>query len=432
MLDALLDQAVAEIQRREPKYFHRFRAEIGPLESMVQHYLALPLCQGWTESEVTACLEQSISYYSRHGVIFADQTDGMDPVTRVLLDSAIDVRAAEHGLLSLRAPIPMRSSIAETLAQEYEERSTPSGRYFIGRRGTRPLVLINAIGLTYEIWSKFLTDQSHPFRIILVESRTTDPARGGIRAQSDVATDADDIARVLKEEAISDPVIVGWCNGSRIAVQLAATEPNRIQSLVLLSPTLMGFPGIKPSCSAFEEKLNIVFNTIAKTPAMAPYFSHTLSARPELNWSRTNNALARASLLFCSPAQEHANAMLVPFSYASSLINCGRRVEADSRFPMYQALSSLRIPFLLITGHDDDIVSNQLTINALGELRHRVVHADISAAGHYIHDLQYSYFRWAIEHWASNSSVLPSTARICVTEFAGLRAKARYQEKASL
>jgi len=412
----LLDLAVGEISRREPGYFRQFPVEIAPLSLTIEDYLSLPLCLGWTESEVAVCIEQSMRYYASIGVTFCRGPGGTDPIARMLLDSAIDAFAAEQDILSLRAPPPIAPSVADVLNDEYDERPIAGRRYFIRRSGTRPLVLINAIGLPCRIWTRLLTDKSHPYRIILVENPATDLIRGGLRTHGDVATDARDIAQVLQKESINDSIVLAWCNGGRVAIQVAATQWGRVHSLVLLSPTFMGFRGVEPPCSSYEAGFDLAFEALAAKPALASLFAQILSRRPEPGWSSADSANVRAELLFRLPAFDHASLLSMPVSDALSLINYARRAKADARFAINETLVELRMPVLLITGREDDIVNNQLTMKALENSRCRVVQVDVSAAGHYVHDLQYQYFLWALNHWTVMGTAPPRTARVSVAE----------------
>jgi pimeloyl-ACP methyl ester carboxylesterase len=416
MVEGLLNQAVAEIQRRKPGYFRRFPAELAPLSPVAEDYLARPLCADWTAAEVMACLEQSIRYYARQGVIFAQKRGSVDPVTCVLLDSAIDAQSAERGTLRLRSSVKANTSVSEVLAREYEERCTSCTRYFIRRKGIQPLVLINAVGVSYEIWTQFLADPLHSFRIVLLENRATDIIRGGMRAAGDVVTEAIDIAKVLRQEGIENATLLSWCNGCRTAIRLAASEPCLIRTLVLLSPTFKGFPGPETHCSSFERTFDLVFKTIATQPTLAPFFARSLVSQHEPDWNNANSADVRANLLFRLPSKECANALLAPFADGSSLVHYGRRAASDANLPVDEILLSLHIPMLLITGREDEIVDNQLTIHALNVSGLRAVHAEVSGAGHYVHDLQYQYFLWALEQWTRNTSAFSSTARVRVTK----------------
>ena len=95
------------------------------------------------------------------------------------------------------------------------------------------------------------------------------------------------------------------------------------------------------------------------------------------------------------------------------MIKYGRRAHSDPSYPINEALRRLEQPTLLITGDHDDIVNNQLTIAAL-EKSGRSFVTRASGAGHYIHDLQYPYFRWILGEWLAVHSAPTSTARVRV------------------
>jgi pimeloyl-ACP methyl ester carboxylesterase len=115
--------------------------------------------------------------------------------------------------------------------------------------------------------------------------------------------------------------------------------------------------------------------------------------------------------------------LLVPMAREDDLLNYGRRITADIGYPMDQALASLRMPVLLITGQYDNVISNAFAGAALAAYVPGFTHINVKGAGHYIHDLQYPYFLWLLESFTAELKPPAPAARIEVKTAACRRAE---------
>jgi pimeloyl-ACP methyl ester carboxylesterase len=235
---------------------------------------------------------------------------------------------------------------------------------------------------------------------------------GGVRGAADISSDADAIAQALEREAITNATVVAWCNGGRVALELAARFPERVSSLVLLAPTCLGAGDAELPGSSFEESLNIVAKAAINQPKLAELLASTLQPTAALDWDRVaNSPAARAKMLFRLPATEYARELFAPFATGESLLHYARRCLSDLAHDQERTLGLIRQPVMLITGEADDIVNNSLTLATLRRTLNEFVHVSLSGAGHYIHDLQYPYLLWALHHWHADKDLLRSTAR---------------------
>jgi pimeloyl-ACP methyl ester carboxylesterase len=171
--------------------------------------------------------------------------------------------------------------------------------------------------------------------------------------------------------------------------------------------------------SPFEDRLEQIFNTVKKTPALATPLVKMISriAQPP-DWDGlAADPVGRAKALFSLPSQETAAAFLIPMSTAPFLLNYAHRTAADEAYPMSKTLGALAttdIPVFLITGSHDTMVSNQATCAALCKSGVRHIHAEVSGAGHYIQDLQYPYFLWLLKGFLQQRKVSGDSLRVRV------------------
>jgi pimeloyl-ACP methyl ester carboxylesterase len=400
LVNALLSEALAEVTRREPTYFSRFR-------------LAVPV-----GDECANELAPALDYLATRGAVHDTAALATDPLSALMLDCAKDACAASQGLLPLQ-PGPSESlRLPEVLASAYSEHRTDSGRrYFVRRRGSRPVLLISALGVPLQIWSKFLGDHSHDFRIIVVENRCVDLLLGGMHTDADLRQHAGDLIEVLDCEDLGRLDVLAWCNGGRIAVDLAARRPQRIGSLILLSTTFRGTQGVAAARSSpFEDSLQQIFTAAASDAALAPTLVKLIAGFSRApDWETLKaDAARRAVALFALPAKEHAEVLLAPMRSAGELLNYARRTAADEAYAMPSALAELGragTPILLITGENDTVVSNEQTRAALTRHAGRISQVTIRGAGHYAQDLQYPYLLWALRSFAESGELGIAPAR---------------------
>jgi pimeloyl-ACP methyl ester carboxylesterase len=107
--------------------------------------------------------------------------------------------------------------------------------------------------------------------------------------------------------------------------------------------------------------------------------------------------------------------MIVNLTEPQSFINIARRVASDESYPMDRALRSLRTRTMVVQGSDDNVVSNELVSSALNKLCETpILKVVVKGSGHYIHDLQYHYFRWLLNEFLVHHQSPQRTARTSV------------------
>jgi pimeloyl-ACP methyl ester carboxylesterase len=413
----LLDDALAEIRLRGANYPSAFPIHVAQHE-LVSRYREHPLCSRFSAEALSGALASGFDYLGRWQRIVLREDSADDPVARFVGDSIIDAFCAEERQLALQPYRGPERAIARVRAEDYTERSTPAGvRYYVRNRGRCPLVLINATGTPITIWSRFLADAEHDLKVIVPQRRGTDPLVGGARQRTDIATEAADLESILDAESIEQVVVLGWCNGANLAVDLANRRTAQVSALVLLGPMFKGIKSVAASSSSFERDLQPLLDAVRDKSELAPMLSKAIVQRTTPpDWARsTAPPPARAKLLFALPAKALACEMLAPIADPESLLNTAHRVASDQSYPMDAALANLRVRTMIVQGSDDSVVSNQLARAAVDTMcRNAVVTVVLSGSGHYIQHLQYPYFRWLLHEFLDARRAPPQTARAWV------------------
>ena len=408
---ALLEEALAEIRRRDPTYLSRFRPSAPSLSLMAADYVRHPFCAEYDVTAVERALAEGLRYFASAGAPCAPRAARADPIAGFLCDSIVDAFCADRGPLTLdRAPRRERA-LAQILADDYDERRTATGqRYFLRRSGTKPLLLVSALGVPLDIWWRLLSDADHDLNVIVAESPCGDMFAGGMARYLEVGDEADGLAAILRAESVGPVTVLGWCSGAKIAIDLAGRYPDRVSSLVLLAPSLTGIPGIAPEFSPFEKDFRWLGDAIAKRPSLAASLAKTFAEPRSVNWGA--DVEQRAATLFGLPAQECGSALTVPMSEPDSLITLMRRVAADDAYPTDKILSRLDIPILAIMGQHDRVIHPPFASLVLRTQAPSASQLFLTGSGHYIHDLQYHYFRFLLTEFINTGRAAPPSARI--------------------
>jgi pimeloyl-ACP methyl ester carboxylesterase len=413
----LLDNTIAEVCRREPAYTSSFPMTVC-YEEMSSAYIRQPLCSNLPAGAVEQALQEGIGYFARKWKMVKQADATTDPVTQLLCDSVVDAYCADQGLLALEPHHGTSGPVAEVLEQEYSKRQSRRGlTYYIRNQGSRPLLLINATGAPIAVWYRFLADPAHDFKIILPQRRGSDLFRGGLQQHVDISTDSSDLGSILDNERFQQIDVLAWCNGARVGIDFANSRAPQISSMVLLGPMLKGIHGVPASPSNFERDLQPLLDAVKKESSLAPFMAQVIAKQPTSpDWNRwINSPVARAQALFAMPARDHASAMIAMLTDPQSFINIACRVDSDESYPMNQALERLQTRTMVIMGSDDGIVSNELVSSAMKQMcRNIVTRVILRGSGHYIHDLQYHYFRWLLNAFLADRQLPPGTARIDV------------------
>ena len=221
-------------------------------------------------------------------------------------------------------------------------RANPSGhRYNVEVAGAGPaLLLLHGFTGDGGAWHDFASDISGDFRVIrldiLGQGESDTPAQVASYAMSAVAADIIDLLNQLE---ITAAQLLGYSMGGRLALYLALHYPERFMSLMLESAS----PGLADSVERAERRRR----------------DETLADKLEARgidwfvdfWERLPLWASQANLpLTVLEAQRRQRLANDPRGLANSL----RGMGAGAQPSLWQALSALTIPTLLLVGEYDD------------------------------------------------------------------------------
>ncbi|HEX6376086.1 MAG TPA: alpha/beta fold hydrolase [Allosphingosinicella sp.] len=412
VFDALFRDLALELTRRDGDYPKRFPPRL-PSAAEIDADLDRLGLDAAVRDRLTDLVEEGIARLETQGL--ARRQGGADPVGRVMARGLIDCGLADEGLSPLHPSPRDERPMTDLLKEDYAAHATPAGRrYWTARRAGRPLLLINALGLPLDYWRPLLADRAGGFAPIVAETRCGDIHAGGMATAASLTDHAEDLIEVLETRGGGAVDVLAWCNGGRIAVDLAGRRPDLVRSLTLLGPTMRGAAGPSPT-SGYEDLLQKIFDNVKANPGFAAPMTRMLAQFfGAKDWTRApGDEAARAATFLALPDAAHARGLAAPMATGEALLNYAGRTAADEAYPIREAVAGLSMKLLVITGDCDNIISNAHTREVLRGAPD-VRFLEVEGAGHYIQHLQYPYLRLALSRFLENDTVdaAPATARM--------------------
>jgi pimeloyl-ACP methyl ester carboxylesterase len=111
----------------------------------------------------------------------------------------------------------------------------------IGKPDSKPIILITGASATMDMWNPLLLEQlaSANYRVIIFENRGVGESTVGTKEFS-ISQFANDTLGLLDALGISKAGVLGWSMGGMIAQQLAVTNPDRVDNLILYTTSCGG------------------------------------------------------------------------------------------------------------------------------------------------------------------------------------------------
>jgi pimeloyl-ACP methyl ester carboxylesterase len=146
----------------------------------------------------------------------------------------------------------------------------------IGNNTDKPIVLINGLSTTMDMWSPTLLKElsSSNRTVIIFDNRGAGESTAGTKEFS-INQFANDIAGLLDALKIRKADILGSSMGSFIAQELALMNPNRVDNLILYASSCGGKEAIPPSPQVLEA-VDAITNTSSPTQEEIDRITSTL------------------------------------------------------------------------------------------------------------------------------------------------------------
>jgi 3-oxoadipate enol-lactonase len=196
-----------------------------------------------------------------------------------------------------------------------------------------PLLMINGLGSSVEMWSPFWKRLAEHYRVILFDNRGVGRSTVPDTPYT-ISAMAEDAANLLNALGIPSAFVYGASMGGQIAQSLVLDFPQKVQALVLGMTTSGGKHAVLPSPE-----------TMAKLAQLArPQPGITAQ---EILWS------VEYTPEFLESHRAELEREAASVRYPTSPIGFRRQSEASMSFDSYDRLPSIRTPTLVLAGSRD-------------------------------------------------------------------------------
>lgn len=407
VFDDLVYEAVREIEDRYPEYFRRYPLTAPSLPLIAQNYANHPLLRSYRREELETALHYGFESLRKKGISVETGDGAPNHITNLFIASVLDAHLAARSAISLRALPRTNASLVQILCGRYVlRRTTNRVCYLIGANEAPTVLVISASGVPLRVWERLLGDDSFPGRCLIVHTRGTPLIEGGVLAPTSIAEDVEDLMDVLVSESLHGVTVLAWCTGARVAIELCRLVPERVASLLLVSPTFHGSVDAREYPSPFEDHLPGVYRMLqGESDRPAELLQQICQPAPERALEKwPNDPSRRGAALLGLPPLFLARDLLLPLSTMNSFGNYIQRARNDATYNLSAAVAAISCPIALLTGTHDSETNTRAARDFLARWGKNATHFTLISAGHHIHILQYSYFIQVLEGQLSQGS----------------------------
>lgn len=230
----------------------------------------------------------------------------------------------------------------------------------IGETGdTGPtVVVVNAIGMGLEYWSRFVDRLTPDHRIVLWPLRITNPD-GEVASLDDQVRD---IGTVIDEVSEGPVHLVGWCSGPKLCLRYAAMHPDRVASMVFLAGTY-GTPATE---TGYQKRLGKVFELLDRSPAMAATVrgmltdSASVAAGLSSQSAQAGGELLQETEILARADPRLQTALVAPYRSDETTLAYAKQIRDFWSRPLDADARAADCPTLVVSAEFDRIASPKL------------------------------------------------------------------------
>lgn len=226
-----------------------------------------------------------------------------------------------------------------------------------GNGGRPAIVVVNALGMGAEFWTRFAKLLAQRYDVVTWEGR------GGTSEDSPFDTNTHsfghhvrDLMAILDHHGITQAHLVGWCSGAQIALKAACEQPERVLSVVALNGS---YGTHDPACTtAFERRLRDVMPKIARDPRLAEiYFNLVYGNRQTtgVDESDLSHQKQQASSILASVDPDLMHLTSRPYESPGALHRYATLLSASLQENTQEWLNRVRVPVLVYAGANDQV-----------------------------------------------------------------------------
>ena len=241
-----------------------------------------------------------------------------------------------------------------------------------------PAILIHGSCLNSEMWNDSFDVLAHQNQVIAYDQRGYGKSMLASSKTYSNENDLNTLCEHLKLEKKVD--LIGLSSGAQIAVDFYLQFPDKVNSLVLVSPALSGMPD-NDETKEIDDKILSTINLGEYTQTIQQVYRHPVFA-PAINNTRCNSLLRE----------------IIKNHDFKTVTN---NPPAAPRLAAYSKLKEIKVPTLVILG-ENDLNYFHMTSNVLQTGIEKAVLKTVSDAGHMVNMEQPDEFNKILLNFLAN------------------------------
>src|SRR5205085_5403392 len=106
------------------------------------------------------------------------------------------------------------------------------------------------------------------YRVILWLARGSSP-QSNVGEYCPMSNHVDDLKRILENENIEGSALLGWCTGSKLALQFFSKYPDAVSRLIFMGGAFKNLKGMESFYTKYEQNLEPLLDMVHKKPQLA-------------------------------------------------------------------------------------------------------------------------------------------------------------------
>jgi len=233
-------------------------------------------------------------------------------------------------------------------------------------KGRKTLVFINAFGLSLDFWTELAESLCDQVTMLVLNIDKRQSAENHINVSYYRGKDyqtrfAKELNCVLDNENITRCHLVSWCSGSKLAIDFAFRFKNRVDSLVLISPSFAN-KEVSDFDSTFEKSLFTMCGIVQRMPNAAGNMANSMKTLVEKNSEdytqfsgEKDDPIAIESLV----DETYKDLVMQPFTSSQTMIEYSEQLLNFRDHDVANLVSEIHQPVLLIIGSHDTSTSTE-------------------------------------------------------------------------
>lgn len=269
-----------------------------------------------------------------------------------------------------------------------QRKSTRTGHSYLRvGNGHSAILLVNAFGLSNDVWHDFAHALLDRFTVFAIDDETEHEGASLPRiyysTHDALPRFTEAVSAMLSEEGYETCHVASWCGGAKYAIELARALPDTIASLSLFAPSFAGAEDHVGSDSVYEKNLHTMCKLVDRTPQAAQSMAKSMIALLERQANAQGGDPQPSVFELADSATVHW--LHAPFLSASNMVEYSRQLlnfrthHIVARHP--NELGDL--PVMLVTGKNDSMTCS-IRAHAICADLCRPLHFELHHASHHL------------------------------------------------